>query len=108
MAQVYIVDRSLFVCQKDYPIACRVTRPGGYVFMIIPHKERTFDAPRNRTTLSELLQRHNVPPPETPGHHSVWTTVDVLELCQHFNWTVVAVQDIDDKVGNGFTVVIQK
>jgi len=89
----------------------RVTRPGGYVFMIIPHKERTFDAPRNRTTLSELLQRHKVPPPVTPdpvGHHSVWITVDVLELCRHFNWTVVAVQNADDKMGIGFTVVIQK
>ena len=29
----------------------RVTRPGGYVFMIVPHKDRTFDKDRPRTLL---------------------------------------------------------
>jgi SAM-dependent methyltransferase len=36
----------------------RVIKPNGYIFMIIPHKERTFDKPRQRTALNELIKRH--------------------------------------------------
>ena len=58
----------------------RVVRPGGYVFIIAPHKERTFDKARARTTLRELLDRHNgkIPPPPVDDHlhHSVWITED--------------------------------
>lgn len=88
----------------------RVTKPGGYIFMIIPHKERTFDKERSRTTLQELLDRHAglLADPGHHDHHSVWITEDVLELCKHFNWNVVEYQDVDDKVGNGFTIVIRK
>ncbi|MDA0090523.1 hypothetical protein OFR95_14780 [Brachyspira hyodysenteriae] len=31
----------------------------GYIAMIVPHKERTFDKDRDRTTLNELIERHN-------------------------------------------------
>lgn len=90
----------------------RVVRPGGYVFIIAPHKERTFDKDRTRTPLQELLDRHDgkIPKPDvdTHKHYSVWMTEDLLEVCRHFNWTVVEFQDVDDKVGNGFTLVIQK
>lgn len=89
----------------------RVVKPGGYVYIIAPHKERTFDKDRDRSTLAELIDRHEHPNPPVPmhyGHHSVWITEDFLELCQHCGWNVVAYQDVDDKVGNGFTVVIQK
>lgn len=89
----------------------RVTRPGGYVYIIAPHKERTFDKDRPRTTLAELIDRHEHPNPPFPdhhGHYSVWITADFLELCNHFGWKVAEWQDIDDKVGNGFTVVIKK
>lgn len=89
----------------------RVTEPGGYIFIIAPHKERTCDAPRPRTTLLELIERHRNPDPEvacSDYHHSVWITEDFLELCNYCGWKVVAYQDVDDKVGNGFTVVIQK
>lgn len=89
----------------------RVIKPEGYLFMIVPHKERTFDKDRDRTTLAELIDRHEHPsPPEIDhhGHYSVWITEDFLELCSHYGWKVVAWQDVDDKVGNGFTVIIQK
>lgn len=89
----------------------RVVKPGGYVYMIVPHKQRTFDAPRPRTTLAEIIQNHEHPNPPVPdhhGHYSVWITQDFVEICNHYKWPVVAVQDVDDKVGNGFTVVIQK
>ncbi len=92
----------------------RVVKPGGYIFLIVPHKERTFDKNRERTTLKELIDRHNgigVDPgvdPEVNAHHSVWITEDFLELCNYLNFNVVEYQDVDDKIGNGFTIVIQK
>lgn len=89
----------------------RVTKPGGYVYMIVPHKERTFDKPRPRTPLSEIIDRHDHPNPPVPdhhGHYSVWITQDFINICNHYGWPIVAVQDEDDKVGNGFTIVIQK
>lgn len=90
----------------------RVTKVGGYVFMIIPHKERTFDKDRERTTLNELIKRNN----ETINtnqkfedkHHSVWITEDILELCKYLNMNVIEYHDVDDAVGNGFIIVIQK
>ena len=36
----------------------RVVKPGGYLYIIAPHKERTFDKERPRSTLSELIERH--------------------------------------------------
>lgn len=88
----------------------RVIKPGGYLFMIIPHKERTFDKNRERTTLNELIERHNNPKANSKAnvHYSVWITEDVLELCKYLNLNVIDYQDKDDKVGNGFTIVVQK
>lgn len=89
----------------------RVVKPGGYVYIIAPHKERTFDRDRPRTLLAEIIERHEHPNPpaiDTHHHYSVWVTQDFLDICKHYNWKVIAVQDVDDKVGNGFTVVIQK
>ena len=36
----------------------RTLKPGGIVFMIVPHKERTIDRDRDITTLEEHIQRH--------------------------------------------------
>jgi len=90
----------------------RVVRPGGFIFAVVPHKERTFDKDRPRTTLQELLERHagtrGLEGADLHAHHNVWITEDVVELVNHLGWKLVAVQDVDDKVGNGFTVAIQK
>ncbi|KAL3090577.1 hypothetical protein niasHS_005489 [Heterodera schachtii] len=89
----------------------RIVKPGGFVYMDIPHKERTFDRNRNRTTLAELLERHQHPNAGNDTaheHHSVWVTEDVLELCRHFNWTVADWREADDKLGIGFTIVLKK
>lgn len=89
----------------------RVIRPGGYIFLIIPHKERTFDKPRPRTKLVDLIDRHQSGVFETDpphNHYSVWITEDVVELIKYLGWPVVEVQERDDKVGNGFTVVVRK
>ncbi|MFA5776890.1 MAG: class I SAM-dependent methyltransferase [Parcubacteria group bacterium] len=92
----------------------RIVKKGGYIFMIVPHKERTFDKDEKRTTLNELLERHNNAKydkePSMSGHYSHWITEDIIELVKNINldWQVVDFQDADDKVGNGFTVVIKK
>lgn len=90
----------------------RVIKIGGYVFMIIPHKERTYDKDRDRTTLNELINRHNqiIKTEEqfTDKHHSVWIMEDVLELCKYLKMNVIEYHDIDDCRHDGFIIVIQK
>ena len=97
----------------------RLVRLGGIIFMIVPHKERTFDKEKQRTQLSELLDRHTgkIAPFDPPdGHYSVWITEDLLELILHMNRSglfpapvkIEAVPGRDDKIGNGFTVVLRK
>ena len=88
----------------------RVLRPGGLIYMDIPHKERTFDAERGRTPLAELVARHAGPPLEVDdhSHHSVWIAEDWREICEHMGWALEYLRQVDDKVGNGFTVVIRK
>jgi SAM-dependent methyltransferase len=122
----------------------RVIKPGGYLYMIVPHKARTFDKDRNITTLDEIIGRHNgeinvrdyaasaagmvadnevrdvliydgaVPPgysrmiADDHHHWNVWDTGAFLELLKHMNLDVVEYQDVDDKVGNGFAVVLMK
>lgn len=115
----------------------RVLRSGGYVFMIVPHRDRTDDSGKERTTLADLTERHMTgscsgaggrrcyrlwaahytpanPPPgwtcrETEKQHcSVWITEDVVELAKYMGLRIAEVQDVDDKVGNGFTVVVKK
>jgi hypothetical protein len=82
----------------------------GYIFAIVPHKDRTFDKSRTRTTLDELIERHAtglIPRPEQ-GHCSVWITEDLVELTHYLGWTIVEETDVDDKVNNGFTIIIRK
>jgi glycosyltransferase involved in cell wall biosynthesis len=86
----------------------RVVRPGGYIYVIAPHKMRTFDRDRDRTTLAELIERHKtgIGPDPDAAHCSIWITEDFVELVNWLGWPIVTVQDIDDKVGNGFAVAI--
>ncbi len=120
----------------------RVIKPGGYIFIIAPHKDRTFDKVREVTQLQELIDRAagririssyaRPPDPKAPepqvllrqgakpapgwtlydkdDHHhwSVWRTEDFVALAKHLKFNVIEVQDVDDKVGNGFTIVIRK
>lgn len=120
----------------------RVIKPGGYIFIIAPHKDRTFDKPRDVTPARELFDRFsgriklsNYAKPkdydqtlphklmrggarleegwsyyEADDHHhwSVWRTEDFVELLKLLKLNVVEIQDVDDKVGNGFAVVIRK
>jgi len=90
----------------------RIVKNGGYIFMIVPHKERMFDRNKPRTTVAELLHRHETKkyPESQSNHYSFWVTEDILDLIAEINldWKVVDFQDVDDKVGNGFSIVIKK
>ena len=96
----------------------RLVKPGGIIFMIVPHKERTFDKVQPRTTLQHLVQDYYndaTEPHENPqGHDHCWITEDIVELVNWMTthlgirWRLVEVQDVDDKVGNGFTIVLKK
>ena len=86
----------------------RVVKPGGYLYIIAPHKERTFDKERPRSTLAELIERHETgkQPQILNEHCSVWITEDFVEMIHWLGWNILHVQDTDDKVGNGFAVVV--
>jgi anaerobic magnesium-protoporphyrin IX monomethyl ester cyclase len=97
----------------------RLVRPGGIIFMIVPHKERTFDKGWESTPLEHLIADHKnqskQPHNNPPGvHDHRWVTQDFEELIRYIinelgaQWKIEEVQDVDDKVGNGFTVVIKK
>lgn len=89
----------------------RVVKPGGYVYIIAPHKDRTIERDLKRTPLTEIISRHEHPNPPSKDdhqHYSTWITKDFIDICLHYRWKIIAVQDIDDKVGNGFAIVIQK
>jgi SAM-dependent methyltransferase len=78
-----------------------------YVVLVVPHRDRTFDADRDLTGVDELLSRHRDGfTSEEDKHWSVWTCESFLELCHHLGLHVVDSLDPDDKVGNGFIVVI--
>lgn len=95
----------------------RVVKPGGYVFMIVPHKDRCQpDDTMPTTTIEELERRHSaetsVPEDYKPGgyygHRSYWRTADFIKLVEHLGMTVHAWREVDEKCTNGFVVVVKK
>lgn len=79
-----------------------------YIFIICPHKDRMFDKDKEETTIGELLERCMNPIEQTNfSHQSYWTTSGFVKLCIHGKFNIIEVQDVDDKVGNGFTVLIK-
>jgi SAM-dependent methyltransferase len=84
---------------------CRVAREK--VVLVVPHRDRTFDAERDLTTADELLERHaDGFTSEEDKHWSVWTRESFLDLCEAAGFPVLDSLDPDDKLGNGFVVVI--
>ena len=103
----------------------RIVRDGGYVFMIVPLKGALpADEPRGLTSLAHFLEdawlgltldTHPLigVPGGRSGHYHTFTPDSLLqvvewmrsnELCE---WELVAREDIDRKVGNGFTLVFR-
>lgn len=96
----------------------RLVKPGGVIFIIVPHKERTFEKEKRCVSLEHLMedyQNNNTQPHgKKYEHEHCWITETFVELIgymiekMHMKWEIAQVQDVDDKVGNGFTVVIRK
>ena len=103
----------------------RILRDGGYAFMIVPLKGALpEDEPRALTPLSHFVEDYNQKvtldthptdgvPGGRAGHYHTFTPDSLLELV-HFMcqkdlcaWTLVAREDVDTKVGNGFTLVFK-
>ena len=81
-----------------------------YIVIICPHKARTFDSERPLTTLAELIGRHEgilTDISVVNEHYSVWDTQSFLDFLYYLEMNVLEVLDVDDKVGNGFLVVIK-
>ena len=78
-----------------------------YLFIVVPHHERTFDADRPLTPVDELMRRHDEGlTSEEDRHWSVWDCAGFVDLCRAVGLEVVATEDPDRKVGNGFAVVV--
>jgi SAM-dependent methyltransferase len=78
-----------------------------YVFVVLPHRDRTFDRDRPVTPVEELLRRHEQGlRSDDDRHGTVWTCESFLELCERLGVEVLEHQDPDDKQGNGFAVVL--
>lgn len=89
----------------------RVVRSGGYIFTVFPHRDRcAFDSEQPRTKLAELIERDTNQRDRSGrglGHQTFWVLEDMVEVLDYMSLPVVATLDVDDKVGNGFTTVVQ-
>ncbi len=103
----------------------RIVRNGGYVFMIVPLKGALpQDAGRKLTPLDHFVEcyRQNWdldthPTDGVPGgrmgHYHTFTpdsltdVVDWMRANRLCDWELVAREDVDSKVGNGFTLVFR-
>ncbi|HTN26031.1 MAG TPA: methyltransferase domain-containing protein [Solirubrobacteraceae bacterium] len=78
-----------------------------YVVAVVPHRDRTFDRDRPPSTVEELVERHRTGfRSEEDRHWSVWTRESFVEMCEAIGMPVLDSLDPDDKVGNGFAVVL--
>ena len=78
-----------------------------YIFLVVPHRDRTFDSDRELTTVDELVQRNAEGfSSDEDRHWSVWNCETFVELCQRIGLDVIETEDPDKKVGNGFAIVI--
>ncbi|MHC5211547.1 MAG: methyltransferase domain-containing protein [Planctomycetota bacterium] len=98
----------------------RAVAVGGTLFLIVPHKERTFDSDRPRTELAHHLADWALGmdvagnPMVPTSHYHVWITEDLLALIDWLrahgllDWELLEIEDTDSKVGNGFTIVVRR
>ena len=87
-----------------------------YIFMIVPQRDALeSDRDKPLTDLAEHIERfENHEDGGTDDHHSRWTPQTFWTMCEWIvsqpcgeGWTIDTIQPIDDKVGNGFTVVLK-
>jgi len=80
-----------------------------YIYCIVPQPD-ALDSDKGKliTPLDTLFARHRgeIPNPGTDEHHTRWTCDTFKEMCAALGFFVSHWQDHDDKVGNGFCVVV--
>jgi len=92
-----------------------------YIFMIVPQRDALeSDRDKPLTELMEHIARFNEnqqgfsDSEQTDDHHSRWTPHTFFIMCAWIiqqdwgkGWTIAPIITTDDKVGNGFTVVLK-
>jgi SAM-dependent methyltransferase len=81
-----------------------------YVLIVLPQRDyQPYDERHELTSYEELVARHREEPqaPDWRGHWSRWTSATFADLCSRLELRVLAVQDPDDKRGNGFAVLLE-
>lgn len=80
-----------------------------FIYIIVPQPE-ALESDRGKliTSFDELQARHSgkAKDPGTDEHHTRWTSGTFVDMCNRLGYNVHTVQDPDDKVGNGFCVVL--
>lgn len=88
-----------------------------YIFMIVPQRDALeSDKDKPLTELQEHIDRYfNHVEGTSDEHHSRWTANSFISMCDWIclqtwgkNWDIVRVDSPDDKVGNGFTIVLKQ
>lgn len=88
-----------------------------YIFITVPRKDLTFDKDKPVTPVHDLVRRYTgalekLQTEIADDHWSIWDVNEfrnfVGYMCALCNLEVVAFQEIDDKVGNGMTVLFKK
>jgi SAM-dependent methyltransferase len=78
-----------------------------YLFLVVPHRDRTFDRDRPVTPVAELVERHATGFESGEDRHwTVWTCESFVELCRELELEVIETRDPDFKESNGFAVVL--
>lgn len=84
-----------------------------YIFITVPRKDLTFDKDKPVTLWHELVERYHKPeiPENQPSddHWNIWDVEQFRFFCEmiakNINAKIIDFQEIDDKVGNGMTVL---
>lgn len=88
----------------------RIIKKGGYIFIIAPNRN-ALESDRGKpiTTFTELKNRHESLKKETRNQHfTIFDASLLTKICMYAGLKVLAIQEPDDKVGNGITIVARK
>lgn len=78
-----------------------------YIVMIVPHKDRIFDRDRELTNINEIIDLFcQGAINDVDKHHHTFTPLNFKQLMDYLNFDCEII-DPDDKVGNGFLVIIK-
>lgn len=83
-----------------------------YIYIICPKRDALeSDRALPLTPIEEIELRHSgdIPAPEIDlhGHYSRWTPKTFCDMCEAHGFFIIDCLETDDKVGNGFTVILK-